>query len=336
MGFIKNLKEKFKTNKSDPIKSDESFVRSSMIWNTPEHIIILVTCTEDYAVDLCEFIEACNNIYGISVRLVQSGFEEVTASKDTKGDAVYIYHKRMHLAIAGVPGLIGDIACNIMNLSNSVLTTVMDTIYNNCDPNIVSKYSDLTIFDPYNKRNHECKYDKNLTVPSEVCKEYGVNTVEYTNVDAVLSRLPKGFNGRYILGLIKVVVDEHLPITVSDMMIYVYHSTEYDEEEFRKVFTESFVINVLGDLLSAILNKDACTVDDLHDLEAPLYMYEDGDSMPGNISDEHLDEIFREQYEKLNILPDDQVEYKDIDEELGPDEETENMREEDIIKDDTE
>ena len=77
------------------------------------------------------------------------------------------------------------------------------------------------------------------------------------------------------------------------------------------------------------------TVKKLKMLLEPLYKQpdEDDDSIPGDISDESLDEIFRENYERFSAVADDLTQYEDIDEELDDDEESENMRKEDLIED---
>lgn len=64
-------------------------------------------------------------------------------------------------------------------------------------------------------------------------------------------------------------------------------------------------------------------------LTEPLYKQPDDDSIPGDVSDEALDEIFREHYERFSAVADDNIQYEDIDEEIADDEESENMREED-------
>jgi hypothetical protein len=78
------------------------------------------------------------------------------------------------------------------------------------------------------------------------------------------------------------------------------------------------------------------TVDSLTILNAPLFMKEDmTDLMEGNVPIEELDELFQQDYDRFVQPTADAIEYENIDEQIGLNDESENMRKEDIILDDT-
>ena len=83
------LKDLFKIFKKAPEKktvvdSNDSFVRTSVVLNTFDHIIFLISCTEDYALPLCEFIEPCTSTIGVQIKLMQSSFDEELEKLDEK------------------------------------------------------------------------------------------------------------------------------------------------------------------------------------------------------------------------------------------------------------
>ena len=57
---------------------------------------------------------------------------------------------------------------------------------------------------------------------------------------------------------------------------------------------------------------------------------DDDDGIPGDISDESLHEIFKEEYERFSAISDDSIHYKDIDEILDKSDIIEEGDDEDI------
>lgn len=336
------LKDLFKIFKKAPEKktvvdSNDSFVRTSVIWNTFDHIIFLISCTEDYALPLCEFIEACNITSAIKVRMLQSSFDELDG-KDKYGDPIYISHKRLYTVVAGSPGNFGHLITELASLANPIWSAIEREIYNNCHYAAFAWLEQYGVFnrsDFLYQKTHP-KYDENCEVGPHLLKN--VDFICYTDPEAVLSRLPISFTGRSILRMINVEYG-NVSANAEDILHFAFADIEYDDyaddsDEEDGLFTIDAVMTQLEDLYKFILKRDV-TEDALKSLIEPLFLHNEDGTVVGDISDEHLDEIFRQSYDRFSAVADDNTQYEDIDERLEDDEESENMRKEDIIEDDT-
>lgn len=336
------LKDLFKIFKKAPekktvIDSNDSFVRTSVIWNTFDHIIFLISCTEDYALPLCEFIEACNITSAIKVRMLQSSFDELDG-KDKYGDPIYISHKRLYTVVAGSPGNFGHLMTELASLANPIWSAIEREIYNNCHYAAFAWLEQYGVFnrsDFLYQKTHP-KYDENCEVGPHLLKN--VDFICYTDPEVVLSRLPISFTGRSILRMINVEYG-NVSANAEDILHFAFADIEYDDyaddsDEEDDLFTIDAVMTQLEDLYKFILKRDV-TEDALKSLIEPLFLHNEDGTVVGDISDEHLDEIFRQSYDRFSAVADDNTQYEDIDERLEDDEESENMRKEDIIEDDT-
>lgn len=336
------LKDLFKIFKKAPEKktvvdSNDSFVRTSVIWNTFDHIIFLISCTEDYALPLCEFIEACNITSAIKVRMLQSSFDELDG-KDKYGDPIYISHKRLYTVVAGSPGNFGHLITELASLANPIWSAIEREIYNNCHYAAFAWLEQYGVFnrsDFLYQKTHP-KYDENCEVGPHLLKN--VDFICYTDPEVVLSRLPISFTGRSILRMINVEYG-NVSANAEDILHFAFADigeddyTDDSDEDGSSLFTVDTVMTQLEDLYKFILKRDV-TEDALKSLIEPLFLHNEDGTVVGDISDEHLDEIFRQSYDRFSAVADDNTQYEDIDERLEDDEESENMRKEDIIEDD--
>ena len=91
-----------------------------------------------------------------------------------------------------------------------------------------------------------------------------------------------------------------------------------------------------NDCLYSSIIKNPC-IENLSAVTKPIYLRSDEDEedeLTADLPIEALDEIFQQEYDRfVNPTADAGVEYEDIDERLGDDEETENMRKADMIYD---
>ena len=337
------LKDLFKIFKKAPEKktvvdSNDSFVRTSVVWNTFDHIIFLISCTEDYALPLCEFIEPCTSTIGVQIKLMQSSFDEELEDRDKYGDPIYVSHKRLYAVAAGAPGEFGHLIAELANLANPIWSAIEREIYNNCH------YAGFAWLEPYGVFNRSDflyqkthpKYDENCEVGPHLLKN--VDFICYTDPEVLLSRLPNCFTGRSILRMINVEYG-NVSANAEDILRFAFADTEYDDyadnsdEDDDSLFTVDAVMTQLEDLYKTILKRDV-TEDALKSLIEPLFLHNEDGTIVGDISDEHLDEIFRQSYDRFSAVADENTQYEDIDERLEDDEESENMRKEDIIEDD--
>lgn len=302
---------RFKKNKTE---SNDSYCYTNIIWNEPNYLIILISFTEDYFEQIIEIQDAMNYTWqGLKGKIVYSSYDEEVTKEDENGKSItdIIIHKKHYMLIGGAPLAWQELYMYIHNLSNEILDKITTEIKHNCDPTYFRNLIDDGVFyDFYENENKEYAYDK----PIE-----SKNGLIYTNPEILISRLPSGFTGRDILKFIILSKESKLGLTYSTAfgaLIDIRHMT-------NELFMDTDYYN-----LYSVLFKDP-TVEKLSMLLEPLYKQPDDDSIPGDVSDESLDEIFREHYERFSAVSDDSMHYEDIDEELNEDEESENMREED-------
>lgn len=284
------------------VESDDQYCHSKLIWNSEENIIILLSYTEDYFGEIIELQDAIKNISALSSKIIYSSYDEKTDKKDENGNDIWIIHKKYYMLIGGSTSAFSHIYYYIHNLGNNVLNKITDEIVNNCSSKDFKTLIDDGILYGF-KDNPE--YD--------IYKRIG--TIFYNDPDIILKRLPNGFTGKDLLQFIYINNDNYYAADLN--VILKTDIINMTEEEFKS--------SKYFDIYTTLFKNP--TVKKLSMLLEPLYKQPDDDSIPGDVSDETLDEIFRENYERFSAVADDSMYYEDIDEELGDDEEYENMRE---------
>lgn len=305
---FKNIIKKFiKSTKTNKINSDDNYCYSNIIWNTDSNLIILISFTENYFEQIIEIQDVINTSQLLNSKIIYSSYEEVTDKLDEDGDPIVIIHKKYYMLIGGYPCYWNYLYTNIHNLGNPILSKITDEIVNNCDS---KNFSNLIYDGILHGFKDNIKYeDKEVET---------VNGYIYTDPKILLNRLPSGFTGRDILKFIRIFKDDN----VSDAY--------YKINIFYNMKNADFYKHELYPLYSVLFNN--LTIEKLCMALAPLYNQIDDDSIPGDVSDESLDEIFREKYERFSAVADNFTLYEDIDEVLSDDEESDNMRKEDIIE----
>jgi hypothetical protein len=331
--IFKKLLDKLKSNNKERtiIPASDSFIKTSVVWNTYQHIIFLISYTEDYALDMCEFIEGCANTNGIKVKAMQSSYDEETDEQDKYGDPVYITHKRLYVVVGGHPNTFGRLSTNIANLANPIWDALVSEICNNC---VYSEFIWLEEYAIFNKRDFRYtvsmpEYDEECVI-NKTNMDKNAPIIVYTDPEIILQRLPECFTGRSILHLISVDYYE-FSTNAYDILSYVFYTHDYNVPQF----TPDIIISELSSLYASILKVEV-TMESLKSLLDPLFLHnEDGDTNAGFVPDYLLDETFNQTYERFSAVADDSTQYEDIDERIDGDEESENMRKEDMIEDDT-
>jgi hypothetical protein len=177
-------------------------------------------------------------------------------------------------------------------------------IVENRDP---SWYKDLindkVIVDKFKHVNSYDQYYGDIESPDKLYK--------YADAKLLMSKLPDCF-------------------TIYDILPIIWFKDVYESYAYKNVYNlmcktvTAYVVNKLAyrhqlDMLNTILGGliDNITYDTLVYLTGPKYKIEYGEAMPGDVTDESLDELFRQKYESVGVFKSNDVEYTDIDETLS-------------------
>ena len=305
-------KIKFRKLNKNKTNANNSYCYTNVVWNTENNLIILVSFSEDYFGQIIELQDAINYTWqGLKSKIVYSSYDEEVTRKDENGKSFtdLLIHKKYYMLIGGSPLAWQELYMNIHDLGNEVLGKITNEIINNCDSDYFRNLIDDGVFNNFYK-NENILYDIPLVTK---------NNLTYTNPVSLIERLPNGFTGKDILKFINIYnSDGSLGFNAYGYII-----------NLKYMPNALFKNHDLYPLYSALFKN--VTIEKLNMVLEPLYKQPDDDSIPGDITDEALDEIFREHYERFSAVSDNNIEYEDIDEVLEEDEETENMRDEDKL-----
>ena len=312
MSVTKRLLKLFNANK--PVKSNESYINTEVIYSAEHNFIILVSFTKDYFSDAIEFLAACasSRYYGkfyepfLNIKYVHSSYEEDTKMKDEDGRPIIIIHEKNYLLLGGSDVDYKLVYNVIDNLSNAILTVITKEIYAyRCS----TKYKELIKSFVLNGSNF--KY-KNVEPEYDAIIPTKSNKKAYDDVNLIMSKLPKGFTGQNLLKFIYTY-----NISNDESGIYVNYTLHTAFDYLRGYYIDNMLnyineIEEFGDMYNGLIKNNSEEV--YRNFVGPQYLVMDDEAMPGSISDENLDEIFRERYEKFTGIASDNIEYEDIDE----------------------
>lgn len=306
---IKNILKP--SEKKKIVNSDDSYCYSKIIWNSKDNLIILLSFTEDYFASIIELQDAMlKRFWGFESEVVFSSYDEETDKIDEDGNKLWIIHNKYYILIGGEPFHDWvELYTKIHNLGNEALARITDEIVNNCYAEDYKKLIEDGILYNFKYVDTEPEYDKNKIVDG----------VQYTDPKVLLERIPTGFTARELLPFIRISRVSGTGIITNAFNELIANSRYfYDESILKNLYIDLFGENITSEKLLSFTE--------------PLYKQPDDDSLPGNVDDESLDAIFRENYDRFSAVHDDGTYYEDIDEELNEDEESDNMRKEDIIE----
>lgn len=279
------------------IESDNVYCHSKLIWNSDNNLVILISFTKHYLEYVLDIQDAimCT---GLRSKIVYSSYIEDITKQNEDGNTypLTIVHKKSYLLIGGHPSDFENLYTHIEYLDNDVLYEISKEIVNNCNP---ENFNDLIKDGVLNGFNKDFKYDKN-----KVSGKY-----MYSDPEVMLSRLPQSFTGKDIIKFIKIYNTNNL--YKADAYKELFIICFADEEQFKN----SDLYN-----LYATLFKNP-TAKKLSMLLEPMYKQTDDDSIPGDVSDESLDELFRTKYDRFSAVADNDIHYEDIDEIIEDNEE---------------
>ena len=295
-------------------ETDDNITYSKLIYNTPQYIIILVSfCSKDY-INVISILDAIREDNTILHRIIYSTYTE--NFKDYENESFELETPINYLLIGGTIKEWVSLYNNIDDLNNDVLKLISEEIINNCSKSDFAELFNNGIFESYRGKDKNINYDKDAILEGE-WRSY--KPAEYTNINTILSRLPSSINGKDILKFIRIRYNDKEYDT--DLKLEIHRLPKVDDEYFKN--------HALYPLYSKLIKSP--TMDKLSMLIKPRCLQiDDDDGIPGDISDESLHEIFKEEYERFSAISDDSIHYKDIDEILDKSDIIEEGDDEDI------
>ena len=306
---------------------DDGKLRSRVIYNTRYNLIILVSYSSKDFESVIEFLSAVNKTPVISILSHSAREKELSEEemRDYDKKTVTIIDNRYYMLLSGTPEAYGMIM-NHIDLDNSVLKLLIEDFYHCCSSTYFKNHIDYGVLE-LNKFIY-----KNV-VPTNYNKliDIGGNgTAQYYHDDLllILNSLPESFLAIDLAKCINIYEKygtEPIKRLYYDLNTLVYKASEGNETPYDK-----FIIKNMSTVFK-LLVPEPC-IETLSILNAPLYLRENlEDLYSGNKSIEELDELFQQDYDRFTQITAGESEYTDIDEQIGDNEETENMRKEDIL-----
>lgn len=284
--MIKGLLNKIKTPKNKAQLADETFLKSETIYNGEYNFIILISFTKEYFIDAMEFLSIPKEMVA---KFINSSYRECITDSDGKDK--FIDHERYYIITAGRDDEYTSLFTGCWNTVNTILSTIGREIRQH---RATSSYKELItdyIFseNDFKYNNLKPEYDDRIVLGRCRCD----------NAEVIRSKLPSTVNGRDMLEIIRCYV-EYEYYTLLDVIhqhLRNFDAVYRDLEPAIKVCIKNTTENVLMNIAGA------------------KYKIMDDEVLPGDVSDESLDEIFRQRYDRFNaITPDSDVEYESIDE----------------------
>ena len=324
--------------KKDNIDNEKIYTR--VLYNSRYNFIELISYSSKQFYDAIELLSAINKISkkytGMNIIISHSAKErELTEEEQQDFDIkkVDIIDNRYYLLISGSPEEYANIFYHI-DLSNEIFKAIIEDIYQYCSSPYFKEYIDYGIID-FNKfkyKNIAPKYDKYIelkhaNLPSN-------KTFWADDINKIIDALPECFYRIDLANIIKIYTSEDGGKHVGNFtnMQQIVEYAELDDPRYSIFKTLASATS--KPLFSKIINEPCRET--LNILTSPLFMREDlEDLYSGNMPTEELDIIFQQEYDRFTQVTADFTQYEDIDEQLADDEETQNMRAEDMILNDT-
>lgn len=281
--MLSGLKKLFKKQKN--VTSNDEYVKSKVIYNTSLKLMILVSFTEEYFYDAIEFCSACTNS-GVKTKLAQSSYEEETTDKD--GNKTIIYHPKYYLLVSSYPGHYGVIFGKIA-LSNNILKSIKDDLTNtiSCtEIDICSNVFNYYILDKDEFKKDDIKYDDLITHINTQCD----------NIPYIMNQLPSSFSLADMIDVFEVYLEDGRIRTLRE-------AYKYDQKAIIH-FLRMLNNNLSTDTIQMLINSPVIAID------------LDDDDINGYMSDEDIDTIFKQDYDKFVGITDEEIAYDELADEI--------------------
>lgn len=272
-------------------KSNDDFLYTKVVYNEKDNFIVLISFTEKYFTDAIHFLSIVPNT-DLSVKFVQSSYEEKIDEKN-----LLVIHNRYYILVGGSDYDYIDFYNNIDLCSNTLAIALENDIINHRDMEI---YSSVYF---YKKTNNIIEYDKRINITSNK-SPYIVDDIR-----KIKSNLPECFTGQMLLNFIYLSANDQYQRLMQ--WLYDAYNIGYDDckeiiEKIRKP-----ILSLLCAYPTDAILKNWC---------GPQYLVSDDEFIVGDIDNESIDDIFKQDYDKFTAIASDDIEYIDIDEELSREE----------------
>ena len=312
------MEEKAKTK----INSDDSYIEASPVYNYKlskgeedkcDQLMILIQFTQDYFHEAIEFLSVAPAF--LKVKYVHSSYDEDSGEKDTHDDPIYIIHNKYYILISGSDIEYNSFITGFSNLANEFIRVIYGCI-TNCRER--TAYLSIIEYMPYDNTFVDIDkivYDPGVVINGNSCRYI------HTDIKLVMSRLPKAFSTFDMPKFINIRIQNYQGASVNyyTLSFFIHYALLHDHEYKQKLLED------LNDLVSYITNGDT-SIEKLRNIIGPAFLLQDDDAIPGDITDEGLDDLFRQQYDRFSAVSDSNIIYQEIDENIANDAETENMR----------
>ncbi len=329
---IKFVKKKL----TKTVENDTDLLMSTVVYNTKENLIILLSFGSKHFYSVLEFLAAIHNTpNSVNCILSHTAIEkELTEEENADFDKkpVKMIDNKYYLLISGHAKAYLNLF-NYVDQSNTILEELVKDIYHYCDSAVFQPVIDAGILQEFKFTYKRIKpnYDNHKAFDNSINMKIG----RYDNVDIIFSKLPNIYNRLDLCRIINIYYDNNKSITAAEL---IKQAMEYDHDSKtdNPYFYALFRLMCKNDYLYTSIIKNPC-IENLSAVTKPIYLRSDEDEedeLTADLPIEALDEIFQQEYDRfVNPTADAGVEYEDIDERLGDDEETENMRKADMIYD---
>lgn len=269
-------------------KGNDNFLYTKVIYNEKNNFMILISFTEKYFTDAIQFLSAVSYT-DLSVKFVQSSYEE-------KNNDNILIHNRYYILISGNDYDYIGFYETIDSCSNSIALALEKDIinYRNMDT-----YSNTYFYESGNI----VKYDKRI----DICSDELIYTID--DIKKIKSNLPECFTGQMLLDFIYLSVGNDYRSLFS-LLCDAYNFDDNDCKNIIEKIKKPVLSLICAYPTDAVL-KNWC---------GPQYLVNDDGLIAGDIDNESIDDIFKQDYQKFTAIASDDVEYVDIDEELSREE----------------
>ena len=306
MGFLQIIKDKINKKNKKTSTTNESYLNTEVVYNVKENFIILISFTEDYFYSVMEFLSYRRTYLNLNIQLADSIYSEVLDETDAFEDNIRIIHNKYYLLIGGESAFYNNLFRWTDNMANFVMQAIITEIYNNRTSSDFKTLIDhgILVEAKFKYKNVKPDYDHyaNENIPK---------THTYDDASLIMSRIPDCFTGQNLLKFIHCYQfgEESDYYTAVDI---IYKAYADGNSIFQLLIERDF-----KDLYHSLVKNP--TKEILMNFIGPQYLVESAEAITGDVSDDQLDEIFKQQYDRFNAIRDDFIKYEDIDEVIAPD-----------------
>ena len=306
---------------------DDGKLRSKVIYSTRHNLIILISYGLKDFESVIEFLLAANKTTIISILSHSAKEKELSEEeiKDYDKKVVTIINNRYYMLLSGTPEAYGEILYYI-NLDNSVLKLLLEDFYHHCSSTYFKTHIDYGVLE-LNKFIYKNVAPSNYNRLIDIGND-GTTQYYHDDLSLILNSLPESFLAIDLAQCINIYEkygNEPIKKLYHGLNTLIYKVFEGHETAYDK-----FIIKKMNSVFKLLVPEPS--IETLSIINAPLYLRENLEDMySATKSIEELDELFQQDYDRFTQITAGESEYEDIDEQIGDNEETENMRKEDII-----